>query len=287
MRYRFMRFPEGREKALTLSYDDGCKHDKRMVEILDRYGIKATLNVNSRMLGTEPGQWRMTAEEVKELLSSGNYEIAVHGANHVALGKASLSTGIREVLLCREELEKEFGGVIRGMAYADTGITQLSEGVTIPEIKGYLKSLGISYARTLGGDNCRFGIPEDFLEWMPTAHHNNPEMMSWLQEFLDRKQPEYLAARTPLLFYLWGHSFEFDRDNNWDLLEEFCRKAGGREDIWYATNIEICDYVQAYRALQFSMDNTKVFNPTCRTVWFEVDGTLFCAPAGELTELRA
>ncbi len=286
MRYCFLRFPEGKEKALTLSYDDGCIHDKRLVEILNQYGIKTTLNVNSRMFGTAPGQWRLTAEEVKELASSGGHEIAVHGANHVALGKASLSTGIRETLLCREELEQAFGGIIRGMAYADSGITQMTAGVTLPEIKNYLRSLGIAYARTLGGDNCRFDIPEDFLEWMPTAHHTNPELMNWLDKFLNEELPGYIAARTPRLFYLWGHSFEFDNSQNWELLEAFCQKAGGREDVWYATNMEICDYVLSYRALQFSMDGTKVFNPTCRTVWFDADGQLNCAPAGELTQVR-
>lgn len=40
------------------------------------------------------------------------------------------------------------------------------------------------------------------------------------------------------LMYVWGHSYEFDNDNNWELMERFCAMAGGRGDIWYATNLE-------------------------------------------------
>lgn len=43
----FMRFPGGRAKALTLSYDDNVKQDFRMMEILDRHGLKCTFNINT------------------------------------------------------------------------------------------------------------------------------------------------------------------------------------------------------------------------------------------------
>lgn len=285
MRYRFLRFPEGKEKALTLSYDDGVRPDKKLIEIANQYGIKVTLNVNSGMMGKSPEDFRLTAQELKELAASGGHEIAVHGQMHIALGKASAIDGIRDVLLCRDELEKEFGGIIRGMAYPDSGIRQMTAGVTKTEIKTYLKQLGIAYARTLAGDNNSFHVPEDFLEWMPTAQHRNPELMNWLDQFLNAKMPDYPSICAPMLFYLWGHSYEFDDNQNWNLLENFCKTAGNHNDIWYATNIEICDYVTAYRSLQFSVDNTKVFNPTCHDIWFVADGKTFFAPAGQLTDI--
>ncbi len=285
MRYRFMRFPGGKEKALTLSYDDGCLADRRLIEIANQCGIKVTLNINGCALGSQLDGWHLPAQEVKELAASGEHEIAIHGQEHIALGKATATNGIREVLLCREALEKAFGGVIRGMAYADTGITELTAGISYQEIRDYLQALGIAYGRTLGSDHCDFAMPQDFYAWMPTAKHTNPELMNWLQMFLDAQMPQWVAKRTPMLFYLWGHSFEFDRDGNWNLFQRFCQTAGGRDDIWYATNIEICDYTAAYHALQFSVDNTSVFNPTCMPVWFEADGKTVCAPAGELTKI--
>ncbi|MEJ0000406.1 MAG: hypothetical protein WDO13_15365 [Verrucomicrobiota bacterium] len=56
------------------------------------------------------------------------------------------------------------------------------------------------------------------------------------------------------LLYVWGHSYEFDRDKNWELIEQFGAKVGGRDDIWYATNIEIVDYCEALRRVEFSAD---------------------------------
>ena len=42
-----MRFPEGRMKAFTLSYDDGVEQDRRLVKILNKYHLKCTFNLNS------------------------------------------------------------------------------------------------------------------------------------------------------------------------------------------------------------------------------------------------
>lgn len=285
MRYRFIRFPGGKFKALTLSYDDGCLYDTKLVEIANKHGLKVTLNINSNMIAENENEWHLTAKKIKEITESGGHEIAVHGANHIALAKATLVDGINDVLECRKSLERTFGGIIRGMAYADSGIRVSSSGVSKDEIKNYLKSLGIAYARTLGGDNDLFQLPTDFYEWMPTAHHENPNLKNYLDKFLNAEMPEYIASRTPLLFYLWGHSYEFNANNNWDLLEDFCQKAGAHDDIWYATNIEICDYINAYRKLQFNIDNTVVYNPTTTDIWFEIDGKTVCVKSNQMKSL--
>ena len=39
--------------------------------------------------------------------------------------------------------------------------------------------------------------------------------------------------------------------------------------MWYATNIEIVDYVNALRGLKFSADSTMVYNPSAVDVYFE------------------
>ena len=43
----YMRFPEERAKALTLSYDDHSEQDIRFIEILNRNGIKGTFNIST------------------------------------------------------------------------------------------------------------------------------------------------------------------------------------------------------------------------------------------------
>jgi hypothetical protein len=43
----------------------------------------------------------------------------------------------------------------------------------------------------------------------------------------------------PQVYYVWGHSYEFDIDNTWDKFEEFCKMMSGRDDIFYGTNRQV------------------------------------------------
>lgn len=281
MRYRFLRFPGGLYKAVTLSYDDGCKDDIRFSETICAHGLKCTFNINSGFIAEKEGDWHLTREQIKKYLIDTGNEIAVHGKYHRALGKVTPVDGIRDVLECRTELEQEFGMIIRGMAYPDSGITRFENGADYADIKHYLKDLGIVYSRTLGGDNDSFALPTDWYAWMPTAHHTNPELFGYIDKFLNEPMSSYDASQTPGLFYLWGHSFEFENNKNWDLLDKICSALSNKPDVWYATNIEIYDYVSAYDSLIFSADGSTVYNPTLLTVWFTEDGKLFSVKSGE------
>ena len=285
MRYRFLRFPGGKFKALTLSYDDGVRSDIRLCGILNKYNIKCTFNLNSEFLGADNAN-RLNTEEVKQYIISSGHEVAVHGANHIAPGCASPVVGINDVLECRKSLENQFGTIIRGMAYPDSGVRRLTEISDKNDIKTYLKMLGIVYARTLGGDNNNFELPVDWYEWMPTAHHINPNLMDYLNDFLNISSDSVSPNLPPKLFYLWGHSYEFDRNNNWNLIEKFCKKASGKLDIWYATNIEIYEYINAYRSLIFNAENTLVYNPTLFDIWFCVDGKNYSVKSGETLKIN-
>lgn len=281
MRYRFLRFPGGLYKAVTLSYDDGCKDDIRFSETICAHRLKCTFNINSGFIAEKEGDWHLTREQIKKhLIDTGN-EIAVHGKYHLAPGKQPPICGIRDVLECRTELENDFGMIIRGMAYPDSGITRFENGADYADIKHYLKDLGIVYSRTLGGDNDSFALPTDWHAWMPTAHHTNPELFGYIDKFLNEPMSSYDASQTPGLFYLWGHSFEFENNKNWDLLDKICSALSNKPDVWYATNIEIYDYVSAYDSLIFSADGSTVYNPTLLTVWFTEDGKLFSVKSGE------
>lgn len=278
-RYRFMRYPEGRAKAVTLSYDDGIPEDKRFSDIISEYGIKCTFNLNAKILRGDA----LTDEEIKEYMIGRGHEIAVHGALHRAEGSQRPIEGIKDILDCRLDLEKRFGIIVRGMAYPDTGISYFANGATYEKIKSYLVDLDIAYSRTLGGDNNSFMLPGDWHAWMPTAHHNNPELNRYVDEFLalDLSPKAYLARRAPALFYLWGHSYEFERNNNWEILYEFCEKIANRDDVWYATNMEIYEYVKAYNSLIFSADGSMVCNPTLVKIWFDIDGKPYSICPGE------
>ena len=85
--------------------------------------------------------------------------------------------------------------------------------------------------------------------------------------------------------YVWGHSYEFDNDNNWELMEKFCETVGGRDDIWYATNIEIVDYMNAAKNLKYTVDMDKVYNPSAIPVWINVAGQIHKIKQGETIDI--
>lgn len=282
MRSVFLRYPNGKAKAVTLSYDDGVREDIRLSDIISAHGLKCTFNYN-----TAQKHYSLSDDEVREYVLSRGHEIALHGANHRANGNLRPIEGIKDMLECRLALEKRFGIIVRGCAYPDTGITRFTNNADYKTIKNYLSELDIVYSRTLGGDNNSFELPNDFHAWMPTAHHGNPKINEYIDEFLnmDLSTKTYHAIRSPKLFYLWGHSYEFEDNKNWDLLESIAEKLGDKEDIWYATNMEIYDYVTAYYSLVYSADGSLVFNPSLHTIWFDVDGKLYSIKPGETIKI--
>ena len=286
-RYIFLRFPEGKMKAVTFSYDDGVRQDIRFVEMLDKYGLKGTFNVNSMMYGEGNGSTRLSADEVKREIFDKGHEVAIHGANHRAPGKQRPAEVIRDVLDCRLGLEELLGAIVRGMAYPDSGIRNIQPGCADYEkIREILCDLGVAYSRTLGGDNDTFEVPTDFYAWMPTAHHNNAKIFEYIEKFNAFKEDGgYSAHKTPKLFYLWGHTYEFDRNDNWDHIEKICSELSGKDDVWYATNIEIHDYVKAYESLIWSANAKTVYNPTLIDVWMWCDANIVKVGSGETVQI--
>jgi len=298
MNYRFLRFPQGRIKAVTLSYDDGCYQDIRFSKILNKYGLKGTFNLNSSFIGNEntgrhytvkgkkiPMRY-MTADDIKEHILKYGHEIALHGEHHIANGKLRSIEGIQEILNCRLGIEKEFGIIVRGLAYPDSGINHLCNGSTKESIKQYLSELDIAYARSLNSVSGSMDLISDPYCWNPTIYHASPNMFAHIEKFLSYNPKEVTPQRRlPKIFFFWGHTYEYDEKENWDYPEEICKKLSGYDDIWYATNIEICDYINAYHSLIYSADSTIIYNPTVITVWFETNSKIYKIDPGQTIKI--
>lgn len=281
----YMRYPGGRDRALTFSYDDGVQQDKRLMEIFNKNGLKGTFNINSMNLLTEEREYpegafhrpmaRREAIEAYNGELGKNHEIALHCYSHPFLDRLPRTLATYEVVKDRELLEEYFGRIVRGCAYPMGTSSEMTAEV--------LAGAGVAYARTVESTG-NFVVPSDRWLRMPaTCHHNDPNLFVYLEKFLT---PELDFWNKTYLFYVWGHAYEFDINNNWDRIEEFCEKAGGHDEVWYATNIEIYDYVQAYNSLQFSMNGSMVKNPSCQTVWFECDERLIKVEPGETVKVK-
>ncbi len=257
----YMMFPEGRAKALTLSYDDAVEQDVKLIEILDKYGIKAAFHINSGRLAPEgtvypEGQIhrRMTKEQAVKLYTDSGHEVAAHTCAHEFLDALPNIVVLDEVLSDRLNLEEYFGKTVRGMSYP--------YGVLNDSVVNIMRMCGIAYARTTASTNS-FDMPKDWLRLGATCHHGTPRLMELAEKFV--KDP---GNAKPKLFYLWGHSYEFERDDNWNVIEDFCKYMGGREDIWYATGIEIYEYTEAFERLVWSANMSTVTNPSSIPLWF-------------------
>ena len=75
-------------------------------------------------------------------------------------------------------------------------------------------------------------------------------------------------------------------DDNWKIIEDFCAYMGNRNEIWYATNMEIYEYVQAYHQLVFSTDSSVVYNPSAIDVYFSWNRVVHCVKAGKQLRIQ-
>lgn len=264
-----MRFPGFKRKVFTVSYDDGRKEDVRLANIMLKYGIKGTLNINNPI---SDGTKRITKEALADFIAQGVVEVAVHGRKHLSLALVDSGAAAYDVIKNREELEEAFGMVIKGMAYAN--------GSYNDDVVELLKKCGIEYARTAISTE-KFDMPADWMRLPTTCHHDNPRLMELARQFIEKQEERYFWLNTPMMFFVYGHSFEFERNGNWEVFEKLCEYVGGREDIWYATNGEIYEYDTAYKSLRISADERIIHNPTAIDVYLRIDNKNILVKAGD------
>ncbi len=259
-------FPGGRHKALTMSYDDGRTADRRLVDIFNRHGIKGTFHLNSGLFGDDK---RIDPSEIPALYRG--HEVACHTVTHPTIARCPLPEVAEEVLADRRTLEKYTGYPVRGLSYPNGSLSE--------DIEHLLPLCGIRYSRVVGSSDS-FALPENPYRWQATCHHKH-RLLEHGEAFNALFKKQYLY-----LMYVWGHSYEFDNDDNWQLMEDFCALVGNRDDVWYCTNIEFMDCMDDFTRLQFACDNGFVFNPNARNCWISVnDSEPVCIPAGKTVTL--
>lgn len=270
-------FPNGKKKALTFSFDDGIKQDEKFIDILNKYKMKATFNLNSGLCGNddwlsqenlEVSHHKFKLNEIAKIYKE--HEIACHTLTHLNLTKVPINTMIYEVNSDKYNLEKELRKPIRGLAYPFGAFNETT--------KKALEFCDIVYARTTE-DSREFGIPECLLKWHPTCHYNDEKIFSLIKQF---GQPDEEIK----LFSIWGHTYEFEGRKHWDKIEHILEKLFQIDDVWYATNMEIATYLIAYKQLVYSASGDYIYNPTCLPIWIQVDNKRLCVNSGETIEIN-
>lgn len=221
-------------KFITFSFDDGCVDDIRLVEIMNKYGLKGTFNLNSGKM-TTTSVWKYCG--VKDVRNFNYYdcvnlydghEIAGHAYTHEYLEQLDKCTLDNQVRLDKKLLEFLYNCKIRGMAYPF--------GTYSEDVIKALQENGIEYGRTIES-TYNFDLPKDPFVWNPTCHFRDKEIRDLADEFF------HSSEETDQLFYIWGHSYELMTEEEWQEFEKLCAYISGRADVKYCTNVEVLDYM--------------------------------------------
>ena len=229
------------KKILTFSFDDGITQDERFIKILNKYGLKGTFNINSELLGKdgfltikdkEISHKKISPELVKEMYEG--HEVASHTLTHPNLTTLSPSEVLRQVEEDRAKLSELVGYEVQGFAYPCGGIN--SNKVVADLIKN---KTGVKYARTIV-HSYNFDIQKDLFLFRPTVSLTKDK------DIILKLCDDFLAddSQDVKLFYIWGHSYELDVDDDWEFFEKVCQKLSGRDDVYYCTNIEAFRYLK-------------------------------------------
>ncbi|MBE6810947.1 MAG: polysaccharide deacetylase [Ruminococcaceae bacterium] len=232
-----MNFKEsGKLKAITFSYDDAVTQDIELVELFNKYNLKSTFNVNSELLNTNNmlirenkrvAHYKLHKSDVKGVYEG--HEVAVHTLTHPHLPPLEEVEVIRQVEQDRLNLSEIVGYEVIGMAYPGGGVNNDDRVAEI--IKN---NTGVKYSRTITC-NDSFDLQDNLYRFNPTVYHLHfDKMMEMGEKFIN------MSSDKPQIFYIWGHSYEFDYQSDYlAKFEEFLKLISNKDDIFYGTNKEV------------------------------------------------
>ncbi len=223
-------------KAITFSYDDAVTQDIEFVELLNKYNLKCTFNINSELLGTNNmlirenkrvAHYKIHKSDVKGIYDG--YEVAVHTLTHPHLPPLDDAEVIRQVEQDRLNLSEMVGYEVVGMAYPGGGVNNDDRVAEI--IKN---NTGVKYSRTITC-NDSFDLQDNLYRFNPSVYHLDfDKLMAMGEKFIT------MTPDKPQIFYIWGHTYEFDYRSDYRVkFEEFLKLISNKDDIFYGTNKEV------------------------------------------------
>ena len=236
---------------VTTSWDDGHPLDLRIADLLSRYGLTGTFYVPR-----EVGWPTMTADEIRELAS--RFEVGAHTLDHNPLNRAPDDEALHQLSGPREWIEEVTGKPCRTFCFPGGKFRR--EQLRLVRGAGYLAARTIEFLST--------GLPRrvEGLALIPTTVQAYPHSpLAYTRNALKRRSfvnlvrarvffcgRDWRGLGVKLLertlgeggvFHLWGHSWEIEREHQWDRLEELLALiAANKERVICLTNSELESY---------------------------------------------
>lgn len=256
-------YPNGKAKSFNVTYDDGVLQDICFVELLNKFNLKGTFNLNSGLIENE-FEWvhengcvvkRLSKDKVISLYQG--HEIASHTLTHPYMDNLSESEILYELKSDKANLEELFSREVKGFAVPFDYYSDL--------IEKCVKQAGFSYACI--SEESRSFIPQtDYFKWKATVFHTDSNLKELTQHFI--KSDQELA-----LFQIVGHSYDLDIENMWDRLESIFIEIAAQKDILPMTTIEIIEYLKAMD--QAEITDSYIKNNSNISMWFSVNRNAF------------
>ncbi len=263
------RYPQGKKKAFNVTYDDGVLQDVRFVELLNKYGLKGTFNLNSELMQDE-FEWThesgLTIKRLSPIEAAPLYrghEVASHTLNHPDMKDLPEHEVMRQLREDKENLSLLHDKEVRGFAVPFDYYSDM--------IEECVKNCGFAYGR-ISQESHSFTPQNDFYNWKATVFHTDPKLKKLAEKFLSTK--EELAC-----FQIVGHTYDLDVEDLWKDMEKLFKKISADKDVLPMTTIEIVDYLRSMEYVEIT--KTHIRNNSLKPLWFAVDGELLEVQPGE------
>jgi peptidoglycan/xylan/chitin deacetylase (PgdA/CDA1 family) len=214
------------KKSVTFSFDDGVREDVPFVELLNKYGLKGTFNLNSG-LADEKYRWVYKGSDVIHLNKSDlldlykGHEVAAHSLTHPFLEKLDEKKIYEQIYQDKCNLEDWYGEEVVGMAYPF--------GTYDDRVLEVLKRCGIKYARTIK-TTPEFTPQSDLLQFKTSCCFTSPDLNSIIDRFLASESEQ------KQVLYIWGHTYQLGVDMSWADFEEVCKRLASVKGLVFETN---------------------------------------------------
>lgn len=262
-------YPGGKTKAFSLSYDDGVEQDARLVELLNRYGLKGTFNLNSQLM-LEGFSWvhesgmvvrRLPWEQARELYQG--HEIASHSLTHPYLHTLPESEVMRQLGEDKRQLEVLFSRPVAGFALP---FTDYNDTIARCALR-----CGFEYVR-ISEEGGNYNPVQPKFYRRAGMFHLNPNLGHFVEGFFRTNQELALCQ-------IVGHSYDLDVADLWEDMEALFCAVSRNPEVACLTNIELVHYLEAMeRAVVTACE---ICNPTDTQLWFRLGERVLTVRPGE------
>lgn len=181
----------------TVSIDDGCASDVRAAELFEKYGVRCVFYwpVEWHSLAYDNGYEPLTYRDAVRIAT--HHEIGSHTITHRHLTKISHKDRLEEVVASKYILEQMF---------PESKITKFCPP------RGYIDSVDTEGALKIY-DSIRLTKGSNLVHIHPNSGANDGTQ--WQERFMRLQESGEENIE------LWGHSWEWDKFNMWQEIEEF------------------------------------------------------------------